>query len=331
MSIIKCPDCEKDISSTSKQCIHCGCIFTVCPECETIFSGKISECKECGYKFKNDNSTKPSEEKEYTILNAYSKSENENSIFKIATNGGVAIGLCILSIVLALTAFIGTLTWGNYSSSEALDTLAKYQSTLSSRKTLYIFAALAFSASSLLIQFQLYLRNSNFQSFANRYGLNLLTLCDNEFKVGFDKVVLATLGDRFVAISAAISAMLYDENIYQKDKELKDAIFAAGGTAVSAFALCIFAIKNTDLYMKAKFMSSSAEFGFSDFKLVWLLIAAIVIYVIKTIISNRNDKKAELERTNWVKNHLPQHLDNYTKYIKGYIDYVFDASEKKHK
>ena len=331
MSMIKCPDCEKNISSTAKQCIHCGCIFTVCPECETVFSGEVTECKECGYKFKTEKTTKHIEEKEYTLLNAYTKSENENTLLKIAADGRIALGLGILSIVLALIAFIGTLIWGNYSSSEALDTLAKYQSTLSSRKTLYIFAAIAFSASSFLMHFQIYLRDSNFQSFANRYGLNLLMLCDNEFKVGFGKVVLATLGDRFVAISAAISAMIYDGDIYQKDKERKDAILAGGGSAVSAFLLCIFAIKNTELYMKAKFMSSSAEFGFSDFKLVWVLVAAIVIYVVKTIISNRNDKKNELERTNWVKKNMPQHLDNYTKYIKGYVDYIFDASEKKNK
>ena len=49
MAIIKCPECEGTLSSSAKQCIHCGADLTVCPECETAFVGNISVCPECGF------------------------------------------------------------------------------------------------------------------------------------------------------------------------------------------------------------------------------------------------------------------------------------------
>ena len=54
MAIIKCPECEEPVSSTTNQCVHCGYKFTVCPECGKIEQGEISVCKNCGYEIKKN-------------------------------------------------------------------------------------------------------------------------------------------------------------------------------------------------------------------------------------------------------------------------------------
>jgi len=54
MSLIKCKDCGKEISDTSKNCIHCGCPvekMITCEECgkETVDTNKV--CPNCGKSF----------------------------------------------------------------------------------------------------------------------------------------------------------------------------------------------------------------------------------------------------------------------------------------
>lgn len=49
MALINCPECGKQISSSAKQCVHCGCAFTVCPECGNAIVGSSDVCPECGY------------------------------------------------------------------------------------------------------------------------------------------------------------------------------------------------------------------------------------------------------------------------------------------
>ncbi len=49
MALINCPECGKQISSSAKQCVHCGCAFTVCPECGSVFVGSVDICPSCGY------------------------------------------------------------------------------------------------------------------------------------------------------------------------------------------------------------------------------------------------------------------------------------------
>ncbi len=50
MAIIKCPECQENISSSVTQCIHCGCKITYCPECNSLFPEELETCKNCGYK-----------------------------------------------------------------------------------------------------------------------------------------------------------------------------------------------------------------------------------------------------------------------------------------
>ena len=51
MALIQCPECGGQVSSTAKQCVHCGCTYSVCHECGNVYSGEVPQCTVCGYKF----------------------------------------------------------------------------------------------------------------------------------------------------------------------------------------------------------------------------------------------------------------------------------------
>lgn len=48
MAIIRCPECGGQISSTTENCVHCGCRITVCPDCGKVYCGNIKICTACG-------------------------------------------------------------------------------------------------------------------------------------------------------------------------------------------------------------------------------------------------------------------------------------------
>lgn len=57
MALIKCKECNKEMSDHAKMCPNCGCENNImfCPECEKQLSTKASMCPNCGYAFNNRN------------------------------------------------------------------------------------------------------------------------------------------------------------------------------------------------------------------------------------------------------------------------------------
>ena len=51
MALIKCSECGKDVSSSAKECPHCGVKMnlTKCPECGFKLKGDEENCPECGF------------------------------------------------------------------------------------------------------------------------------------------------------------------------------------------------------------------------------------------------------------------------------------------
>ena len=51
MALIKCKECKKEISSTVKECPHCGYKndTITCPECGAVVNSNDTTCGECGY------------------------------------------------------------------------------------------------------------------------------------------------------------------------------------------------------------------------------------------------------------------------------------------
>lgn len=65
MAMIKCKECEKEMSDHAKICPHCGYENSImfCPECDKQLSAKASMCPNCGYAFKTNNNNGNTDER----------------------------------------------------------------------------------------------------------------------------------------------------------------------------------------------------------------------------------------------------------------------------
>lgn len=96
MAMIKCKECEKEMSDHAKICPHCGYENSImfCPECDKQLSSKANMCPHCGYAFKNINNGSDS-----------SKGENYNmalaslicSFFGITSIVSLILGIIVLN------------------------------------------------------------------------------------------------------------------------------------------------------------------------------------------------------------------------------------------
>lgn len=96
MAMIKCKECEKEMSDHAKICPHCGYENSImfCPECDKQLSSKANMCPHCGYAFKNINNGSDS-----------SKGENYNmalaslicSFFVITSIVSLVLGIIVLN------------------------------------------------------------------------------------------------------------------------------------------------------------------------------------------------------------------------------------------
>lgn len=55
MALIKCPDCEKEVSDKAKSCIHCGCPLAVTKTPFNNTHGSSGQCPACGSLRTRDN------------------------------------------------------------------------------------------------------------------------------------------------------------------------------------------------------------------------------------------------------------------------------------
>lgn len=77
MALIKCPECGREISDTSRICIHCGYPLEEelnknvadikCPECGTEISDNTNVCTQCGYEIIKQNKLASDDKKEAIV------------------------------------------------------------------------------------------------------------------------------------------------------------------------------------------------------------------------------------------------------------------------
>ena len=57
MALIKCKECNKEISDKAKQCPHCGFENNIitCPECKKEIENNVNTCPNCGFEIQKEN------------------------------------------------------------------------------------------------------------------------------------------------------------------------------------------------------------------------------------------------------------------------------------
>src|SRR3977135_1012909 len=49
MALVKCSECQSQVSDKAVSCPHCGNVFTRCPECATEVRPGAATCGNCGH------------------------------------------------------------------------------------------------------------------------------------------------------------------------------------------------------------------------------------------------------------------------------------------
>ena len=316
MAIIQCPECDAQISSSAKNCIHCGCEFKVCEECGKVIVGNPESCPSCGLTFVKKEE-KPSAEDLTPIVQKW---ESESFFQKFLKTNALQMISFIASAALLIIGIIGIFTWKD---SDALEALIEAENVLSERKRMFVFSGILFTLSSFFLQFSVYWRSSSFQLWAYKHELNIISHLKKELEFDFTTITASEISDRYDDTIVLIKAEKYKQNPKAKNFEKAVAIFAILASAVSAILMTVFLIKNTENYMKSVITDG-------DFKLesILLLILSVVIYIGKTIITYALEKKAEQADDDLIKNELPENYEAYARYVKRAHDIYFDSLSK---
>ena len=56
MALIKCKECNKEISDKAKKCPHCGFENNIitCPECKKEIENNVNTCPNCGFEIQHN-------------------------------------------------------------------------------------------------------------------------------------------------------------------------------------------------------------------------------------------------------------------------------------
>lgn len=93
MSLIKCRECNKEMSDHAKMCPNCGCENNImfCPECDKQLSSKASMCPNCGYAFATSNNDDKGENYNMALASLIC------SLFGITSGISLILGIIVLS------------------------------------------------------------------------------------------------------------------------------------------------------------------------------------------------------------------------------------------
>ncbi len=316
MGLIKCPDCEQQISDNTKHCIHCGCVFQVCPECGNVLAGEHTFCPECGFQFENEKKNeekKPvqevNDEKSLMFWYALALKKPPIKIFS-SVLGWIAFAFFVLAV-------FGTFATETFSEVFLDILLLVFLRTGASVVDVVGYLWIAFTSLSVirgLISACCASEAQRFRQFAEVQGLNLPALIDNEFKRGFEKNTRSVLVERWNAILYAIEALLLKKDALYEHSVKQFHWWVFWEDCIIKFFFCVCAIVNAKTYMT--YIGDFHYLKDWEWKYILIFVAVCVVcWIIDTILEHRNKKK-DPTHTEWMQENLPQHLDAYTQLEK---------------
>lgn len=106
MALIKCAECNKEISEKATACPHCGCPNNQvkCPECSNFMSGELMNCPNCGYPVRG---YKPE-----AVVQAPTFQPSSASSDTSLKKGCLFTGGLLLFLIGITTAMLGLKFWG---------------------------------------------------------------------------------------------------------------------------------------------------------------------------------------------------------------------------
>ncbi|MBE7083411.1 MAG: zinc ribbon domain-containing protein [Clostridiales bacterium] len=325
MAILNCPECGEKISSTAKQCVHCGCKITVCSECGKVILGERGTCPDCGFKIdnekKNDTTNKYGDLSE--IVNEW---KAENNLLAFVLNNLTFLALWGVSILLFIISIIYLISW----KSGPATNLLNIKDVLNTTKTLCIISAIVYALSSMLyiFDFQTY----TFRSWAKRKNIDLKYYLEKALQTDTKNLSGESALIFNSNILLAEKSLRFSNDLQSKMNEQKFSKIKFLLSTILTFFICFFIVNNIESYLEKVFITWSVKFKLSDIVDFWMVIVALILYAIKYIVNKIYEKKENELQYKWIKNNLTEYYENFKTTEHAVADYFSSSkyADKKH-
>lgn len=213
MAMISCPECGKEVSSLSKNCIHCGCPITVCPECNAVITGEVSVCGRCGHKFHRVVEAKQEEviqapPKNCTqVCQAWKSSTSFYRNYYTVTRPLLLIFSLLIFLVGAFVVIYWIVNRILEDTSSMTEVVISYKSTLKAVKITLFFASCFFVSLSICDAYAVFCAPIKLNQYAESKGIDLIRSLDYTLSTDFStksKIVLRRDGSSAFLVAKTI-------------------------------------------------------------------------------------------------------------------------------
>ncbi len=313
MALITCPECGGKISSSAKQCIHCGCEIKLCPECNNVYMANAEECKQCGFKFEKQIKNELIEKQE-DCIQVYNKFKSMNSISNILFNylGGL---LNILGTILVSIAGVKLFRWSN---GDALSGIFKYKEVKSNINTLIIISMLLTLLGRLMNYFDTFFLSYVFNPWCNLNKRDLAFSIKNYLvNNNFTSKTKEGLKKDTEILNKCIDCEMMKDIVF-KEKCKKRIIVSSIISVISLIFWIVFLTGAVNDIMQRILVNAADGLTLKSIGWIkgwWSIIIAILLEVIDTIFIEQKSKTKQDTRNQFIKKNIPDGYDNYIKYF----------------
>ena len=310
MAIIQCPECGQQISDKARQCIHCGCKFTVCKECGNVTVGETQTCPICGYSPRSVAEIKKVQETNETTVKLKDVYNSKSEPFK---KNSLTISTVILTIGAVICIVIALKKLSSWAGSTSSDIVSEYKSMLSSAKTFFIIGFIVGTISTVFQYLKDVLFAKDFQFWANGKKIQPNAMISEAITADISKLPIEEQKKYLTSLNQIVFAVDYNKDYKRKQATTMNIVLLTLLSIASTLLSLWCLLENLDaISQKIFWFGDKYEFEFDHLVNLWAIVVGIIIDWIVNIIK-KSQKKADLRKNEaWVKANLP---DVYPKYI----------------
>ena len=343
MALIKCPECNMNISDTTTQCVHCGYKIIKCIECGSIMQGDAKVCSNCGYEIKRQNEREDAHRRKNILFNSFKEMfENwrSNSFLRklIASKNYLTKGTLIVSGAFALFGIMVLLFWRF---EDGMSALQGFENVNNTYNVLLAFSGVFLCAYVILKDFKTYFIISDFGSWVKLNNINLTFFIESYLNNDFGQISLEEIALESKLARYAILTREIDGRQFALEDKKKNLIVSSCMYFVSAVFIYLLLTSLTQMYMQFLFFPYSGGnpsfliYFFSNIgeliesgeggRIIILSLLSVVSIIISIIYHKVSLKKDMDKMDSWVNKNIPHHLKEYTKYIKNVDTFIKNA------
>lgn len=308
MAIIKCPECNESISSTVKQCIHCGAKITACPECGTVYAEEITVCRNCGYTFDEEKplAEEPRVEAVKTDMKGLKKKwVEENPIRKLLEKPFIVEfvfgALCLILLFIALDKFnswtdlIAKAQSGSWSDqiNNSFEAQITADKTLETIRDYIFWIVVALMLSNCGKRVAILYSYSDFSKWLRGKRISLGNVISDSLNADNTRLTEEAAKKLNEERTFFIKAQMFSEDIVERNGMLLRAGVNEGFNLLQAIFGSLFISANLEVLMRNALENGGVfvNFELSMLENIWQAVACIALFIIGHIYGEIEEKK----------------------------------------